>query len=153
MDRFEIDLRGFADVKHLLGFELDVDPLFFMTIMVTPAVAASVLKFAFPSFVEYRDAVFLELAFRQDTVDLWFERLRDASAVEQMVNHIHLWDVFAAGKAGEDDAVRLVEPLAACWEAALSSAFPGRCFSVEAIADGDYGPELTFSSVREAQSL
>lgn len=151
MDRLEIDLRGFAEVKQLLGFELDVDPRVFMTMTVTPAVAASVLKFAFPKFVEYREAVFLEFAFKQDTVDLWFERLDEPSAVERLVNHIHLWDVFAAGVtgvAGERDAVQLLGPLAKCWELALRDAFPRRVFSVTAIPDGDYGPEMSFTSLR-----
>lgn len=148
----DIDLKDFGEVTDLLGSQTPLDPRVFMAAMVAPGAAASVLKFAFPGFVEHRHAVFLDFAFDQEVVDSWFDRLDDPVAVERVVNHVHLWDVLAPSANLEAEARSLLGPLARLWSVALRESFPARVFSVLPIPEGDYGPELSFHSRLESRA-
>jgi hypothetical protein len=90
--------------------------------------------------------VLLEFAFDRESVDAWFEKLRDPIAVERVVNHVHLWDVLAPSPYSEAEARLLLGPLARSWSAALRESFPARTFNVLVVPEGDYGPELSFCS-------
>ncbi len=143
----DLDPSGFADIVVFAGStDEQPDPRAFMHAFVSPSAVAAVLKFAFPRFVEHRGGVFLEFAFDAQKVDTWFEHLQDQVAVENVVNHVHLWDVLGPGAGMEAEAPLLLAPLASTWTSALRLQFPERTFRVEALLEGDYGPELTFHS-------
>ncbi|UUW92467.1 hypothetical protein [Pimelobacter simplex] len=147
-EHVEIDLAGFSDVTELLGPRAEYDPRTYLSIMLKPSMMALALTFAFPRFVEHRGAVLLESAYDEEAVEAWFQQLDgDAVAVELVMNHIHLWDVFAPSTAFEAETELLLAPLATSWGAALRAAFPTRTFRVLTDPDGDYGPELTFHSL------
>ena len=92
---------------------------------VAEGVALSMIMW--PEFIEYRDGVFLGYAFVSSTVDEWFERLNTLVAVETVVNHIHVWDMFPISTDVEEEAaVYFADVLARSWRAALALRFPRR---------------------------
>ncbi|WP_460707509.1 hypothetical protein, partial [Myceligenerans halotolerans] len=105
-EHFELDLREFVELREFLPEDSESDPRAFLAAMVNPAEFASVLTLLFPDFIEYRGSVFLRFAFDRVVIDEWFDRLGDASSVEHVVNHVHLWDVVASGVGYEEDCVR-----------------------------------------------
>ncbi|MFJ3517851.1 hypothetical protein [Streptomyces sp. NPDC090131] len=125
-----------ADGYHLQGF---------MSSNVSVAEGVALADLYWPKFVEYRDRVFLGFKFDGRIVDEWYDRLEgDGSAVESVVNHVHLWDYFAISLDPEYAALPdLAEVIAEMWRAAAQVNFPGRDFEV-AVGDGsgDYGPTL-----------
>lgn len=146
-DRPRIDLSAFPELAGWLGDGPD-DPRFFVNVEVSVGRVAAVMALLAPPFVEYRGSVLLGFRHSPSNVDHWCERLGDASAVERMVNHTHLWGLFPGqSSAGVEE---LAEPLAWFWGAALRAAYPAREFRVEHTRDGGYGPEVTFWEVRDA---
>ena len=113
---------------------------------VAEGVALSMIMW--PDFTEYRDGVFLSYAFNSSMVDEWFERLDTLAAVETVVNHVHVWDMFPISTDAEEEAaVFFADVLAKSWRAALALRFPGRSFEVAVSNSPDqYGPEVSFTS-------
>lgn len=124
------------------------DPRGFLLATITVAEASVFLDLAWPEFVEYRGCVFLRWAFDPANADTWFDELGDAHAVEGVVNHLHLWDVFSLSVEEEYAAtVALAERMRQTWTAALANAFPAREFDVILTNEqDDYGPTLSFRS-------
>ncbi|MEN3538233.1 hypothetical protein AAH991_24195 [Microbispora sp. ZYX-F-249] len=121
----------------------------FLLANVTVGEAAALSLLFWPEFVEYRDCVFLGALFDKRSVDTWFEELKgDRSAVENVVNHLHLWDVFAPRSESEYAILpEVASRVAAMWRAALRDAFPAREFVVAVLGEeGDYGPTVSFRS-------
>ncbi|WP_309133349.1 hypothetical protein [Cellulomonas sp.] len=144
-ERPDLDLRAFADVAEVLRDAHPQDPRPFLGTAGSPSVVAAVMALLAPPFVEHRGAVLRGFGFDARVVDDWFDRLGEVTAVEKVVNHLHLWDVLPS-VADPGETERLVEPMAWFWHAALERAYPGRRFVVDAVRDGDYGPEVTFWS-------
>jgi hypothetical protein len=144
-----MDPREFPQVKEWMAGSDAFNPPSFLMATTTIAEATALLMIAWPEFVEYRGRIFLKWSFLQSKVDTWFEELDgDGPAVEGVVNHLHLWDVFSL-KGPEDykAASMLAVNIAKMWRIAVREAFPGREFDV-AITDepDDYGPTLTLRS-------
>ncbi|MEE3849185.1 hypothetical protein VZC37_02495 [Gordonia sp. LSe1-13] len=77
------------------------------------------------------------------TVRKWIEQLPDKKSVEEVVNHLHVWDVVPGlDSMPTQVAMMFGEWLAWGWERAASEQFPGREFHAEAV-EGDYGVEVT----------
>lgn len=101
----------------------------------------------FPQFVEYRGCVLVPWNAEPSNVDRWLSECDgDVRAVESVLNHLHLWDLFPAD-VPDDRVARFGAALASCWGAALASQFPRRAF-VTGFADDedDYGPTVSFAS-------
>lgn len=85
-------------------------------------------------------------------VGTWMEqRNGDRSAVESIVNHLHLWDVFDS--QGEDGAEEAIEWMASIfeksWTCALKDQYPDVSFEVTRTgAENDYGPTITAHALR-----
>lgn len=101
-----------------------------------------------PEFIEVRGGVLLAEHYRPEAFAQWWRQYAGKrSAIEGMVNHTHLYDLFPHAEV--DDALAAYEHLAStlrrCWNAALTVQFPGRRFSfsyeTEPVA---YGPTLSF---------
>jgi len=112
--------------------------------------AAAVARLLWPRFVEYRGAVIREEAFNAVFFDQWWTKFSgDIAAIESMVNHLHLWDVFAQcdDEASFEIMDNLLPIIRSCWSAALAEAFPNRRFEVwTANEPDDYGPTIGFHS-------
>lgn len=127
----------------------DFEPRSFLQANSTIAEAVALTAVFWPAFVEYRGRVFLEMAFEQAVVDDWFTQLGDGAAVEAVVNHLHVWDLFGVnGEAEEEAAVFLASTIAETWHAAASKRFPGTSFTVSMSNEAeDYGPTVTLTSI------
>jgi len=82
---------------------------------------------------------------------LWLSKYNgDVCAVEKIMNHTHLYDIFAGCSDDVDDVVfeQLAEVVALSWRLVLKDKFPESKFVVDVSnSDQDYGPTVTFYQV------
>lgn len=145
-----MDLSKLPQLESWIRAGEAFDPRTFLQSTATVGEAAAMSMLFWPEFTEYRNGVFLGFLFERRGVDVWFDEFKgDKSAVEGVVNHVHLWDVFAPKLEAEYAVlVELAPRIAAMWRAALKSAFPTREFVVSvADASEDYGPTISIRSV------
>ncbi|MGI5153084.1 hypothetical protein ACQEVC_43055 [Plantactinospora sp. CA-294935] len=144
-----MDLSKLPQLEGWIRAGEEFDPRTFLLSTATVGEAAAMSTLFWPDFTEYRRGVFLSFLFEQRGVDAWFDELKgDKSAVEGVVNHVHLWDAFAPKSEAEYTVLsELASRIAAMWRAALKSAFPTREFVVSvADASEDYGPTISIRS-------
>lgn len=102
----------------------------------------------FPDFVVVENGVFLERNYNSDAFLSWLEIFGgDLHAVERMINHTHLYDLFDGCVEDVDDRVfeQLAEVLAFSWKLILENKFPDRRFDVKiSNSEQEYGPVVTF---------
>lgn len=131
----------------------ELDEFFYISDVVHPEDALMFCKVLFPDFVVHESGVFLESRFTVEAFSSWMETCNsDVVAVEKVLNHMHLYDVFGGCSDRVDEAVyeQLCRIVAQSWTMVLLSKFPEKKFSVQAIvSDQEYGPVVTFSQVRE----
>ncbi|WP_213457138.1 hypothetical protein [Rhizomonospora bruguierae] len=144
-----MDLSKLPQLEGWIRAGEEFDPRTFLQSTATVGEAAAMSTLFWPEFTEYRNGVFLRFLFERHGVDVWFDELKgDKSAVEGVVNHVHLWDVFPPKSEAEYTVLAELAPrIAAMWCAALKSAFPAREFVVSvADASEDYGPTISIRS-------
>lgn len=145
------------------GFGLMPSSRDFLIANVSIGSLASVMELLWPRFLVQCDCVILEWAGNQDNTAQWHARLGgDCSAVEKVVNHVHLWDLFAPEDTeGAEDSSTLeeaflasmLEVLAKTWITSANDQFPDRTFEVGCSNDdSDYGPTITIWCVSPAES-
>ncbi|WP_233473233.1 hypothetical protein [Metapseudomonas otitidis] len=102
----------------------------------------------FPGFVVVENGVFLERNYNSDAFLSWLEIFGgDLHAVERMINHTHLYDLFDGCVEEVDDRVfeQLAEVLVFSWKLILENKFPDRRFDVKiSNSEQEYGPVVTF---------
>ncbi|MGX5681484.1 hypothetical protein [Schumannella luteola] len=139
----------------MAGWQPGVDSLDFLGQNVSIAKAVALLRLYWPEFVEDRGGVFVSSGYSRRGLDEWMVELEgDMPRIEHVMNHVHLWDVFAAELPDDGTGVvygpalkELGQLLAESWRAALRLAFPDRSFVVEYSDDpSDYGPTVSFWS-------
>ncbi|PAU59238.1 hypothetical protein [Pseudomonas sp. PICF141] len=128
-----------------------VDVFAYMSDVCSPEDSLLFCRLLFPDFVVVGEAVILESKYNVDVFASWMQSFEgDIGAVERMLNHTHLYDVFAGCTDKVDDVVfeQLCEIVALSWRLVLKDKFPNRLFSVEVSnSDQDYGPVVTFFQV------
>ena len=134
----------------------------FVSQNVSLAKALAVMRLVWPEFIEIRGCVLLSSQYSASAFEQWWETLDgDQVRIEQVMNHVHLWDVFgptlvADGTNPAEEAAleELGRLMCRTFIAALAEGFPGRQFDVMYSADPDeYGPTVSFWSVdRVAES-
>ncbi|MCF5666313.1 hypothetical protein AB6N16_15315 [Pseudomonas marginalis] len=131
----------------------ELDVFSYISDVVHPEDALMFCKVLFPDFVVHESGVFLESRFTVEAFSSWMETCNnDVVAVEKVLNHMHLYDVFGGCSDRVDEAVyeQLCRIVAQSWRMVLLSKCPEKKFSVQAIvSDQEYGPVVTFSQVRE----
>lgn len=121
----------------------------FILANVTVGEMAAISLFLWPEFTEYRGCVFLSFLFEQEGVDAWFKELQgEKSAVEGIVNHIHLWDILALNSGVAYEVLtKIAKKVGEMWKAALEKEFPARNFVVSLVDEADdYGSTISFHS-------
>lgn len=120
---------------------LDVDGV--LVRRIKTAGAAAVADLMCPRLIEVRGAVLLERNFTQETFDHWWNaHPGNLTAIEGVLNHVHLWDMFQPRADAEYRVIeQLAERMLICWRAAAAAQFPDRAFEIE-LTD-DFGPTLT----------
>ncbi|WP_155246753.1 hypothetical protein [Salinispora arenicola] len=144
-----MDLSKLPQLEGWIRVGEEFDPRTFLLSTATVGEAAAMSTLFWPEFTEYRNGVFLRFLFERRGVDSWFDELKgDRRAVEGVVNHVHLWDVFAPNSEAEYAVLaELAQRISAMWRAALKSAFPSREFIVSVVdASEDYGPTISIRS-------
>jgi len=131
---------------------LDVHAYLFDAIHPEDALLLTVLFL--PRLICFEGGIFMDDRFSETSFRTWLAHCEgDLAAVEAMMNHVHLYDVFGTKADGVNEAVfeRLGQALAFSWRALLAQAFPERHFSVEySNTEQDYGPTVTFFQVATA---
>jgi hypothetical protein len=121
--------------------------------------AFAVMRLLVPDFVEMRGCVLRRESYAPENLEHWWTTLDgDVSAIEEMINHVHLWDVFLGLSHSPLEDRALAEfgtSMALTWEAALLQRFPERRFVVEFLAEPEshYGPTVSFHSLRDGIQL
>lgn len=97
-----------------------------------------------------RGCVLLEEHYDERNLEGWWHKLEgDGPAIEAVINHLHLWDVFDSGAEGvpNEALMRLGEILVRTWRCAAAEQFPGRSLRIELSNEADdYGPTISVSS-------
>lgn len=116
---------------------------------VHPDVVAVVGRLLVPAFVEHEGGVFLRDRFSLSAYSEWKEKLGDVMAVEKIINHQHVYDLFGASGEITDASFECVAGLMAqTLRMALKGSFPERRFNVyTSNTEQDYGPTVGFHSV------
>lgn len=114
--------------------------------------AALLSTLFWPSLVEVEDCVLLAHRFDPENFRHWREHVAgDLSAVEAVINHTHVYDLFETGATDLDLAVyeQVGRVLFRCWRARVQAAFPNRTFTFEYATEPDeYGPTVSFFQSR-----
>ncbi|MXP22792.1 hypothetical protein GIY30_15735 [Gordonia sp. HNM0687] len=129
-----------------------MDPKTYLRNLGDPVTAVAIALLQKPRFEEVEGCVILAGS-DHDNVRDWLRQLPDRQSVEEVVNHVHLWDILP----GLDSmptvvALTLGEWLAWGWERAASEQYPDREFRAEA-REGDYGVEVTVSQAHAGGSV
>ncbi|CAN5892871.1 hypothetical protein BH24DEI2_BH24DEI2_01310 [soil metagenome] len=108
-----------------------------------------------PDIVEVDGCYFRSQTGLQEMLQEWNVVLKgDKRALEGLINHLHVYDLFSFADDGVeiDLSVRecLGETLVECWTCALKTKFPEVSFTVDYATEPDeYGPTLTFYQTKE----
>ncbi|WP_068089673.1 hypothetical protein [Polycladidibacter stylochi] len=115
---------------------------------VHPDIAVAIGRLLLPTFLEHDGGVFLEVNFTLDGYSKWRKHLDNISAIENMMNHQHVYDLFAVtDNISEESYLGVANLLADTTRLALKACYPERQFCVDiSIADNDYGPTVSFYS-------
>lgn len=116
---------------------------------VHPDVVTAVARLLVPAFVEHEGGVFLQGQFTLSGYSSWKEKLGDITAVEKIINHQHVYDLFGmTDKIKETSFEGVANLMAQTLRLALRDSFPDRSFNVYVSStDQDYGPIVCFHSV------
>lgn len=130
----------------------DIDVFSYISSTCNPEDLLLCCKLLFPDLIVVGDAVLLEHKYEPSRFDMWFSELEgDICAIEKIVNHTHIYDVFEGCSDEVDDAVfeQLSEVISMSWRLLLNSKFPERRFCVDVSnSDQEYGPVVTFYQVK-----
>ncbi len=101
----------------------------------------------FQEFIQIDECVFLKKHFDEANYKSWQDKLDNNAQIEKVINHIHLYDVFANCQDNVEDDIfeALAEKVGYFWRLRLSNEFPDKNFIVEVSnTDQNYGPEVVF---------
>ena len=144
-----MDLAKFPQAQTLFAEGQNFDLRLFIRVNVTVPEILALTELLWPEFVEHRGCVFLKFVFDEAGVNRWFENLEgNNSAIEAVVNHVHLWDFFSATTEEERAGLsHLADVVQAMWQTLIGQRFPGREFAVSVSDEtNDYVPTLTLCS-------
>jgi hypothetical protein len=108
--------------------------------------ATIVSELFFPELIEVRGCILLASGYEQANFDEWWETTAgDHIAIERVINHLHLWDLFEPSGEPEERALEVMaRRVAQAWRCHAVETFPDREFEV-AVTD-DYGPTIVLNS-------
>lgn len=115
---------------------------------VHPDIVLIVGRLLVPAFVEHEGGVVLRDRFSVSGYSSWRKKLGDVVAVEKMINHQHVYDLFATrDEITEASFEGVANLMAQTLRLALRSSFSDRQFNVYVRnTDQDYGPIVGFHS-------
>lgn len=88
----------------------------------------------------------MKMHFNEDGFYHWLERLGDIRSVENMINHIHIYDIVGGDDINEVEFEIVGDIFFKSLSVCLKYCFPSIDFDVSiSSSDEDYGPTVTFS--------
>lgn len=104
-----------------------------------------------PDLTFVRGCVILTSRYRKDNFEQWWaQEDGNVSAIEAVVNHVHLWDIFEpVGEIEERALESLARRMARSWALHAESQFPDRIFVAE-VTD-EYGPTVVLRTEATVQ--
>lgn len=142
-----------ASWREKISSSSDVTWLDYINYYVHPDTVAVVARLLFPAFVEHEGGVFFQERFTLSGFSTWKAQLGEITAVEKIINHLHIYDIFAlVDEIPESSFKGVANLMAQTVRLALRASFPDRQFYVYVSdSDQDYGPVLGFYSVECAR--
>ena len=126
----------------------DFDLWDFMTYHGNLDLAVAFTELFWPDIVEVDGCYFRAQTGYEEMMKHWHDELKgDKQALEALINHLHVYDLFTRDDAENDLEVyeHLGEVLVECWTCALKTKFPDLEFTVDyATEPEEYGPTITF---------
>jgi len=145
------NLVKYEEWRSSWGDQSQVDIFSYVSFFCGPEDVLLFCRVLFPDFVVDRGGVFLSRSFEMDNASSWFETLLgDVRAVERLLNHTHMYDIFSSCSQGVSDEIflQLADAVAVSWRLVLRDKFPEKNFSVEVSnTEQDYGPTVTFYQI------
>jgi hypothetical protein len=114
---------------------------------VSVTAAYIMLQILSPRFIEVRGCILREAEYDASKFEEWWAECEgNTQAIESLINHQHLWDLFYGDHDDVDyRAMEEMAPLIAeSWRATAAKQFPDRTFTAE-VSD-DYGPTVSLVS-------
>lgn len=106
------------------------------------------VKLLIPEFVDIDGCVLLSDRYEENNFNEWKKEYgMDLAAIEKMLNHVHVYDLFTGNLDKTSDSIflQLCKLMQCSWDMSLKKAFPKKEFLVELNnSESDYGPSLTF---------
>ncbi|MFT3676818.1 MAG: hypothetical protein QM781_13075 [Chitinophagaceae bacterium] len=100
----------------------------------------------FPSMIEVDSCIFFKSHYNPDSYLIWKNKFNnDSKAIERMVNHVHIYDVFdhCSDTISESIFEEVARLLQKSWIYYFRSLYPDKQINVEYVSgDMDYGPTL-----------
>lgn len=99
-----------------------------------------------PTLVERFDCIFFEDKYNQSTFERWNTELKgDKVAIEKVLNHVHVYDIFGNCQDEIEDVVyeKIAFLLQKIWKYHFKDSYPEKNIVVELIInESEYGPTL-----------
>ncbi|MFK3774463.1 hypothetical protein [Pseudomonas sp. NPDC089406] len=144
-------LRKYTQWASLWADPSTVDILGYVSEVCHPEDCLVFCRLLLPDFTVAKGGVFLSDKYSEEGVEAWIRHLDgDMRAVERVVNHTHMYDVFACCKDDVEDIIylQLAEIIAVSWRLVLKQKIPDRDFIVNVSnTDQDYGPTIELFQV------
>lgn len=152
--KFRDPLPNWSEPESIRSWGDKVSPrpalpwLDYINYYVHPDVVAVVGRLLVPAFVEHEGGVFLRDRFSLTGYSRWKAELGEIAAVEKIINHQHVYDLFSVDeKISEASFEGVASLMAQTLHLALNGSFPERRFTVyTSNTDQDYGPVVGFYS-------
>jgi hypothetical protein len=120
-----------------------VDPKYYIAAIGNYEHAIAHGRLFWPDFTEHDDCIFFSDSFTEDNYQNWMKSSdNDKDAVQRVMNHQHISDMFPNIDPEENQIVYLGRLLKEIWQTKLNQEFPEHNFIVELIDDDEYFDEL-----------
>ncbi|MEE8870284.1 MAG: hypothetical protein SOH99_15600 [Acidipropionibacterium acidipropionici] len=143
MDDLDIrDLTEFRSWSTTFDPPID-DPTFFLSNHLSITSALLLTDLMFPACVLVRGCVIRKEIYDPENFERWWRETGGATEViENVLNHLHLWDLLEPNEDAEYRALEVLAPrIAQTWKSHVQSQFPDRVICTE--VNDDYGPTVT----------
>jgi hypothetical protein len=129
----------FTDTSKVTVFE-------YISFNVHPEDVLIISSLFFPNLVEVNGAVFLEMQYSYNSYLSWLNHFgSDRQALEKMMNHVHMYDIFGHSNNVDDTVYEQVGMLLQiAWTKHFKSEYPDKNIVVDYWhGEDDYGPIVT----------
>lgn len=135
--------------KNACGEPQTITPADYVSFNIHPEDALLLFEVFSGEFVEHDGYIFRQ-SLGSDTpnkVNLWLDKGLSYTETQKVLNHVHVYDLFAncTDQVGEQVFVELAKKVCELWQFKLAKQYPDIEFIVKCSnTDADYGPTVVF---------